>query len=121
MCPSFDKLRVMAETIDVGALRQKIIGEIAELERLRTQALDSRAPVRLDQQSVGRLSRMDALQQQAMNIANDSRRQQRHKVLKAALERIEANDYGYCRNCDDVIGAGRLAVDAAVTLCVNCA
>ena len=81
----------------------------------------SQRTVELDQQSVGRLSRMDAMQQQAMNIANDTRRQHRHQALMAALKRIETSDYGYCHNCDDAIGAGRLGIDPAVTLCVDCA
>jgi len=56
-----------------------------------------------------------------MNIANDTRRQHRHQALMAALKRIETGDYGYCHNCDDAIGAGRLGIDPAVTLCVDCA
>ena len=111
----------MAETINIEALRQSIIDEMAALDQLRTQARDSRAPMQLDQQSVGRLSRMDAMQQQAMNIANDTRRQHRYQALMAALKRIETGDYGYCHNCDDAIGAGRLGIDPAVTLCVDCA
>ena len=111
----------MHEAIEIEILRQAIIDEIAELNRLRGQARDSRAPVELDQQSVGRLSRIDAMQQQAMNIANDTRRQHRHQTLMAALKRIEASDYGYCLNCNDAIGAGRLAIDPAVTFCVDCA
>ena len=111
----------MAETIEIEALRQRIIDELTALDHLRTQARDSHAPVQLDQQSVGRLSRMDAMQQQAMNIANDTRRQHRHQALMAALKRIETRDYGYCHNCDDSIGAGRLGIDPAVTLCVDCA
>jgi len=110
----------MAEVIDINTLRQSIMNEIAELDRLRGQARDSRAPVALDQQSVGRLSRMDAMQQQAMHIANDARRQQRHMALLAALKRMDAGDYGYCHQCDEMIGAGRLAIDPAVKLCVHC-
>ena len=78
------------------------------------------ATVELDQTTVGRLSRMDAMQQQAMHIANDARRQQRHMALLAALKRMDAGDYGYCHHCDEEIGAGRLAIDPAVTLCVHC-
>ena len=59
----------MDKVIDIIALRQSIMNEIADLDRLRGQAQDSCAPVTLDQQSVGRLSRMDAMQQQAMHIA----------------------------------------------------
>ena len=110
----------MAETIEIEALRQRIIDELTALDHLRTQSRDSRAPVQLDQQSVGRLSRMDAMQQQAMNIANDTRRQHRHQALMAALKRIETRDYGYCHNCDDAIGTGRLGIDSAVMLCVDC-
>jgi DnaK suppressor protein len=119
--PTFDKRCLMVEIIEIKVLRQRIIDELTALNHLRTQARDSRAPVKLDQQSVGRLSRIDAMQQQAMNIANDTRRQRRHQTLMAALKRIETSDYGYCLNCDDAIGAGRLAIDPAVTLCVDCA
>ena len=111
----------MDKVIDINALRQSIMNEIADLDRLRGQAQDSCAPVTLDQQSVGRLSRMDAMQQQAMHIANDARRQQRHTALLAALKLMDAGDYGYCQQCDEMIGEGRLAIDPAVTLCVNCA
>ena len=68
----------MDNVIDINELRQSIMNEIADLDRLRGQAQDSCATVMLDQQSVGRLSRMDAMQQQAMHIANDARRQRRH-------------------------------------------
>ena len=95
------------------------MNEIADLDRVRGQARDSCAPVTLDQQSVGRLSRMDAMQQQAMHIANDARRQHRQVFLSAALKRIDDRDYGYCDQCDDLIGAGRLAIDSAAMLCVR--
>ena len=47
------------------------------------QVRDSGAPVTLDQQSVGRLLRIDAMQQQAMHIANDAQRQQRYTAFLA--------------------------------------
>ena len=111
----------MADVIDIDALRQSIMDEIAELDRLRGLARDNRAPVELDEQSIGRLSRMDAMQQQAMNFANDARRQHRQVALLAALKRIDDGDYGYCHQCDDFVGAGRLAIDPAAMLCVLCA
>ena len=110
----------MGKVIDINTLRQSIMNEIADLDRLRGQARDSCAPVTLDQQSVGRLSRMDAMQQQAMHIANDARRQQRHTALLTALKLMDAGDYGYCQQCDEMIGEGRLAIDPAVTHSVNC-
>ena len=59
--------------------------------------------VPLDQQSVGRLSRMDALQQQAMAKAVDLRRQIEKKTLEDALNRIIRNEYGECIDCGDLI------------------
>ena len=53
--PTFDKLYLMVEIIEIKVLRQRIIDELTALNHLRTQARDSRAPVQLDQQSVGRL------------------------------------------------------------------
>ena len=111
----------MADVTDIDALRQSIMDEIAELDRLRGLARDNRAPVELDEQSIGRLSRMDAMQQQAMHIANDTRRQHRYAALSAALKRMDDGDYGYCHQCDEMIGAGRLAIDPATMLCVQCA
>ena len=112
---------LMANVIDINTSRQSIMNEIADLDRLRGQAQDSCAPVTLDPQSVGRLSRMDAIQQQAMHIANDARRQHLHTALLAALKLMDVGDYGYCHQRDEMIGAGRLVIDPAVTLCVNCA
>ena len=91
------------------------------MDRLRGQKRDSRAPVDLDQQSIGRFSRFDAMQQQTMNVANDARRQYRQLVLSAVSKRIDDGDSGYCHQCDDLIGAGRLAIDSAAMLCVRCA
>ena len=103
----------MSEEIKLDMLRRAIIDEIAELDCLRVQARDSRAPVELDQQLVGRLSRLDAMQQQAMNLANDAQCQYRQVVLSAALKRIDDGDYGYCHQSDDLIGVGRLTIDPA--------
>ena len=111
----------MANVIGINTLWQSIMNEIADLDRLQGQAQNSCAPVTLDKQSVRRLSRIDAMQQQAMHIANDVQRQQRHAALLAALKLVDAGGLGYCHQCDEMIGAGRLAINPAVTLSVNCA
>ena len=95
--------------------------EVKQLKMLSKTAKLSRAPVMLDQQSVGRLSRMDAMLQQSMELATEDRRQQRLVKLTAALKRIETGDYGHCVKCDEEIRTGRLEFDPAVTLCIECA
>ena len=76
--------------------------------------------VTLDQQSVGRLSRMDALQQQAMAKAVDLRRQIEKKTLEDALNRIIRNEYGECTDCGDDIEVERLKVKPSVLKCSEC-
>ena len=71
--------------MDQPGFRESILQEIDELRALSDRSKDSRAPVELDQQSVGRLSRMDAMQQQSMDLAREERRRQRLAVLGAAL------------------------------------
>ena len=100
--------------------RRIIEDEIAALQNLRQTTRDSRAPVELDQQSVGRLSRMDALQKQSMELATETRRQQRLAALRAALGRLEAGEYGACISCGEDIAPARLAIDVAVTRCIVC-
>lgn len=77
--------------------------------------------VELDQSKVGRLSRMDALQAQAMAQASEQRREQTLRRIDAALKRIDDDDYGYCLKCDEEINPKRLEFDPTVTLCIECA
>ena len=81
----------------------------------------SRRPVALDQQSVGRLSRQDALQQQAMAKAQDARRAAELRRIDAALQRIEDGDYGWCEECGEAIAEQRLKIDLTARLCAPCA
>lgn len=105
---------------EYNILREIINSEYEELLALSHNTKDSRAPVELDQQSVGRLSRMDAMQQQSMDIAREERRQRRLKVITAALARMDSEDYGYCLACGDDIPYKRLLADPATTRCVDC-
>ena len=70
---------------------------------------------------MGRLSRMDAMQQQAMALASQRKRETEVKRIDAALARLEAGDYGFCVSCGEEISAKRLDLDPAIALCVACA
>lgn len=84
-------------------------------------AQDSQKTVVLDQQSVGRLSRMDALQQQAMANATQARRGLQSLRIDAALIRLNEGEYGYCAGCGEEIPIKRLELDPTVATCVSCA
>lgn len=77
--------------------------------------------VKLDQSTMGRLSRMDALQGQAMTQETKQRHEEGLRNILSALSRIESGDYGYCLKCDELISTARLEVDPAASLCINCA
>lgn len=93
----------------------------AELEQKDRISAESRGPVTLQQDSVGRLSRMDAMQQQAMALAAATRRKSERVRIVAALARIEEGEWGYCLTCGEDIAEARLANDPSVAQCVGCA
>ncbi|MBX3496943.1 MAG: TraR/DksA family transcriptional regulator [Parvibaculum sp.] len=110
----------MAEEALTARFRPRLEAELAELRAQSETTAGDRAPVALDQQSVGRLSRMDAMQSQAMAQATEKRRHQRMAQIEAAFRRMEAGEYGYCASCGEAIAEKRLAADPAAHLCVGC-
>jgi DnaK suppressor protein len=107
--------------VDVDAIRDILLNLKQELEELSEISEEARATVTLDQQSVGRLSRMDALQGQAMAQASERQRRADIQRILAALQRLDEDEYGYCVECGDEIAEKRLAVDPAAAFCINCA
>ena len=95
--------------------------ELKEIKILSEKTELNRAPVILDQQSVGRFSRMDAIQQQNMNIASETNRKKRIIHIEATLKRIHENDFGFCISCGLEISVKRLEIDPTVLKCIECA
>ena len=105
---------------DLNAVQRALEEELRALTDSSAAAAEERRPVELDQQSVGRLSRMDAIQVQAMAKAVEERRQGRTQRLKAALRRLDEDEFGICTQCGEDIPQGRLATDITVSRCVTC-
>ena len=106
---------------DPDDFRQKL--QLARLALIAEDELAEadRGPVTLDQESVGRLSRIDAMQVQAMALAQARRRQEKRAAIDAALARIDDGEFGYCLKCGDEIAGARLDFDPAVAICIECA
>jgi DnaK suppressor protein len=102
-------------------IRKTLLTLKGELEALSEMSGDARATVELDQQSVGRLSRMDALQGQAMAQASERQRRASIQKIDAALSRLDAGEYGFCVECGEEISDRRLEVDPAAAFCIRCA
>lgn len=105
----------------VASFERKLRQELDETVLLIDESKEYRAPVELDQQSVGRLSRMDAMQQQAMAQDINRRRLARKVAIEQALSRIRDGEYGYCIECGEPVGVARLNVDPVFATCVRCA
>ena len=100
--------------------RQRLEARRLALETEAQANADAREIVMLDQQSVGRLSRMDAMQQQAMAMATQARRAQETRQIDAALQRLAHDEFGYCEVCGEDIPEARLALTLFATKCVTC-
>lgn len=107
--------------VDVDGYRQRLLQEREALLQQGEDTSADRRPVELDQQSVGRLSRMDAMQVQAMAKASEQRRQNHLRKIDAALKRIEKDEFGYCVACGEEIAPKRLELDPTVPRCIDCA
>src|SRR3546814_6684815 len=114
-------MRISDWSSDVCSSDLKLLDRRAELQREDESVVADRAPVALDQESVGRLSRIDAMQVQAMALAQQRRRQSERNAIDAALLRIDEDEFGYCLKCGDDIAEARLAQLPAITTCIDCA
>ena len=107
----------MRDDIDLKHFKQRLQARLEEITANR-KSID---PVTLDQARIGRLSRMDAMQQQAMAQANERQRAGELIRIEAALSRLGDGDYGYCERCGEKSAPKRLEVDPAAALCIGCA
>jgi DnaK suppressor protein len=107
--------------IDYSDARKRLLHLREELEAVAGFNNESSQVVELDQSRVGRLSRMDALQVQAMAQASGQRRAETLRKIDIALIRIDSNVYGICRACDGEINEKRLEFDPTAMLCIDCA
>ncbi|MFQ5971615.1 MAG: TraR/DksA family transcriptional regulator [Alphaproteobacteria bacterium] len=111
----------MSKRAHIAKVRQRLLSRRDELRGLIDDAREAQAPVELDQTRIGRLSRMDALQDQALARATLRLREEELQRIGAALKRLETDDYGYCVACGDDIDPKRLELDPTVPTCIDCA
>ena len=99
-------------------IRRVLMEKRDEVMALLSQTAEDAAPVALDQTQQGRLSRIDALQQQAMAAETQRRRQRNVQLIEAALRRLNEGEYGFCVTCGEEIETERLSLDPATPFCI---
>lgn len=106
--------------VNLTEMKEALIRLVAQIRCSLEESTKSAKPVLLDQQAVGRLSRVDALQQQKMAQAGKRNQQRRLAQADAALRRLEAGEYGACLSCDEPISQARLTARPEAPFCLSC-
>ena len=101
--------------------KKQLKQRLGELEEDLKSTTRDHKPVALNQTTQGRLSRMDAMQVQAMALETKRRREVGINRIKAALNRIKEGEFGFCLNCGDEIAVKRLDIDPSAPTCISCA
>ena len=107
-------------TPDADSYRKLLATRLSELDEQDRISAADRAPVQLDQDSVGRLSRIDAMQVQAMALAQERRRANERMAIRAAMIRLDVGEFGYCAGCGEPIADARLRNNPTVIKCLEC-
>jgi len=105
---------------DKQKLKQLILNQIIDLEKQITLSEQSSQTVELDQTLAGRVSRIDAIQQQKMAKSSNLRDKQLVLKLKTSLERLSSEEFGICQECDEPISIERLQVKPESKYCIGC-
>lgn len=106
---------------DLTTFKQLLLSRREELLPVQKGHEKAAETVELDQSKVGRISRMDALQQQAMSAAVGQRARLELTAIESALRRIGNDEYGYCVTCGEDIAEKRLQANPSVATCIRCA
>ena len=101
-------------------LRSLLQANKTKLEQQLLDAESATGVVTLDQSTVGRVSRVDAMQQQSMAVSTRAKAESTLRKVLIALERIDREDFGYCGQCDEPIQFNRLKVQPQASHCLKC-
>ncbi|MFZ1701677.1 MAG: TraR/DksA C4-type zinc finger protein [Pyrinomonadaceae bacterium] len=93
--------------------------QIETIEQQFAENSDAKDPIKPDA-AIGRLSRVDAMQNQQMRLALQRNRRDEIARLQNALKLIDAGTYGTCNGCEEDIPDARLTAVPDAQMCVPC-
>jgi DnaK suppressor protein len=100
-------------------LRRLLEMRRGEVERGLAASVEDARPVGLDL-AIGRLTRVDALQQQHMAMARRERLRTQQALIQQAEARMASGRYGECVRCEEPIGYARLSARPEAAFCLSC-
>lgn len=100
--------------------RQGLVEAKAAAKSLLGSTVGDKRPVEASGSTIGRLSRMDAIQVQAMSQMSRRQLDIRLQQIENALAALDAGKYGLCRQCKEPIGLPRLEALPEAPFCLDC-
>jgi DnaK suppressor protein len=104
----------------IATVRDELLRSLNKLERSLKISGESARPRDLEQDTVGRLSRIDAIQNAGLTANLEERERQQLGQVVDALRRIEDGTYGACNGCGGPIPFERLMVFPETRACSAC-
>ena len=101
-------------------IKTKLADEIRETKKKISKYLELSKPI-VPENSIGRISRMDAINNKSVLEAALREAQSKLIQLNAINNKIASSDFGLCKTCKKSIPFGRLMIRPESQLCVNCA
>lgn len=106
--------------IDRVAIKQRILEEVTSVEEHVLELKELTKPIS-PENAIGRISRMDAINNKSVNEASLRQAEIKLKQLKIALAKINKDDFAICTRCQKPIPLGRIMLMPQANKCVNCA
>ena len=106
--------------LDKSAFRVKLQAELKKVRSEIVELQELTKPV-VPEKAIGRISRMDAINNKSVNEAALQHKQELLKKLERAADKIDDTDFGVCIKCKQPIPEGRLMLMPGALRCVNCA
>ncbi|MDH5426602.1 MAG: TraR/DksA family transcriptional regulator [Nitrospirota bacterium] len=111
----------MLDHLDHQHFKHALLALQSDILAVEQSGQEATHTVELDQTTIGRVSRMDALQGQAIAKDSQQRRMIQLQRIDASLQRLKKGIFGLCLRCGEDIHRKRLEFDPTAPLCIDCA
>lgn len=106
--------------MDKKKVKTTILDEILKTRASIEQYKELTKPI-APNDAIGRVSRMDAINNKTINEASLRQAEAKLKTLNIVLSKIDDDDFGICLKCKKIIPIGRILIRPESLFCVNCA
>lgn len=100
--------------------REKVNAEIEKTKALIIDYKELTKPIAPDD-AIGRVSRMDAINNKTINESALRQAEERLKKLEKVLGKVGKPEFGLCAGCGKTIPIQRILIRPESSRCVNCA